>query len=490
MLCFLSFASCHGRQSGVMAVLLSVVSASYADDGLSLDAATQRIRSTSYALAAAQANLAAFQHQQQAFTQLARPVVNVDLRAIRYRSQVDVPLGDLKVAGENAAQQALSDVSTQLGLPSDVAESLNHQFSAALNGLLDRVPDSRRFSLAGEALKPSISAVLPLYTGGSIRAAQQIAQHQVTRAASDYAQTTDQQTLRVIEAYFGLQWHRHMQQLATENQRGFALHLHNANALFQHGMISKAQVLQVAVAANAAQRQLDQAESAIRSASLELSNILQLDPLPPLSTPLFVSRQVLAPVQTFVAAAYQDSPQLHTLDADRRIAAEGVQLANASRLPTAYAFGQHSLNDHDWIIGIGARYTLLANTDRQKIVAAAQDRRNAADALDQQARQDLTLLIYRAHEDTQTAQRAALGLDVNQAAALENLRVQTVAFKEGETTAAVLIDAQTAWQQTQAERATAAYRYDMALATLRAASGQLSLFNGDVQHADHGMTSP
>ncbi len=74
------------------------------------------------------------------------------------------------------------------------------------------------------------------------------------------------------------------------------------------------------------------------------------------------------------------------------------------------------------------------------------------------------------------ARRAFASIASSVAAAEENLRVKQIGFREGVGTAAEVTDARTALGLARAQRAAAAYEYDLSLAALLAASGQSERF--------------
>jgi outer membrane protein TolC len=78
-------------------------------------------------------------------------------------------------------------------------------------------------------------------------------------------------------------------------------------------------------------------------------------------------------------------------------------------------------------------------------------------------------------------------LDSSITAARENLRVQTVAFREGEGTATPVIAAQAALDAAEAQRISVAYEYDLALAGLLASSGRLDEYSGYLARADQRL---
>ena len=460
--------------------------------GISFQQAMQRLKDTSYALKAADASSAASEQQAQAMSHLWSPIINLDARAIKYRTEVDVPLGNVKNAGEKLANQAFGSAVDQLPapLPEDSANQIKDRFSSSLSGLLDYVPNSQNLVIEDSLFRPSISMVMPLYAGGSIQAAQTIAQLNHQKSKLSREQLDQQQTLILVEAYFGQQLALRLKQLSSQHLLGLQQHVSNAFKLEQQGMISKSQRLQAEVAMQSAQRQSDQASANELSSRYRLQQLLQQQDVHNLATPLFVNTQPLQPLESYLSAFQQQSPQLEQFSKDKQLAKQAATIAKSQLLPNAYAFGQQTLNKSDWMVGIGARYTLLSNTDRKKLLNAAQARVEAVDALKMQAQQDIQQIILRSYYEAEAARKAFLSMQKDIEAAKENLRTQQFSFKEGETTATFVNDAMTALTLTYTDQATAAYRYDMALAALLTASGMAGQFDQFLAQSDIRTISP
>lgn len=471
--------------SGVSLALLAQASFAAAES-LSFSDAERIVQQQSYAIQGAQASLNASRHQAEAVSHLWTPIATLDARATKYRTEVNVPLSNIKSASENAANQALQQGLSSLPapVPADIANQITNNFSSGLSGLLDRLPDSRNFVVENSMFRPTVSAVMPLYSGGSITATQNIAQLGWQKSELLVQQTSQQQTLTLIEAYFGEQLAKQLLDVSKQYLDSMTGHLDQAIKMEQQGLISHGQRLQAEVATQSAQRQYNQSSSHEEASRYQLLQLLRTTQLPTLTTPLFINADSLPAIDDYFQAYEVTSPQANQLKLDQDIAKQGVTLAKANMLPTAYVFGQQTLNKSDWIIGVGARYTLLSNTDRFKMAAAAQDKVEAAKALTAQAQQDTKQVMVRAYHEAEAARKSFLSMQTDIKSAQENLRIQQASFKEGETTAPFVTDAVSALNAAYSDQAMAAYRYDMALATLLAASGQTDQFKTFLTHPD------
>ncbi len=130
------------------------------------------------------------------------------------------------------------------------------------------------------------------------------------------------------------------------------------------------------------------------------------------------------------------------------------------------------------------RYTLLSNVDRRHALNAAKANAAAADDAAREARKSAITATLRAWDLVESARRAFLLTDSSLAAAQENLRVQEIAFREGEATMTAVLAAEAALATARTQRAAIAYEYDLALAALLSASGQLDTFADHIAGAD------
>ena len=291
----------------------------------------------------------------------------------------------------------------------------------------------------------------------------------------------DNGLLQMTQLYFGQQLLERVRDVRRDALAGLERHVADALKLEQEGFISRAQRLQAQVARDDAARELEKAQADLASAQVALAGALRapsgVDPV----SPIFVIRQPLRSLDTYVDAALRAHPQLDRLGALEDQAEAGVALQRAKLRPTIYGFAQYNfdrrdtlLTDPDWSVGVGLRYTLFSGVGRGQAVQAARETVTQANAGLREARTQIEIGVTRSWNDAEAARRRFELTDTAITAAQENLRVQTLGYQEQQTTSLDVIDAQLGLARSRIQRAQAGYDFVVALAQLLHVSGQIA----------------
>ncbi len=459
---------------------------------LSFSEAEQRLRQTSGLERAAGYGVDAAQAQVAIAAGLNRPTVALDAQLVRYRKTFDISLDDALNRAQSDLTVALPGLIEDLpGLPGGVLDGIERRLEAALPELFASVPRDIRLEVDQTAFRPTVTALQPLYTGGAIAAARRAAGANLDLAEAQQREAVALGDLNLARAYFGQALAEQSAQIALETRDGFDLHLRNAERMQAQGVLSRSQVLQVQVARDGAQRQLERAVVEVANARADLARAIGLDGGVSVTTPLFVNRNAVGDVREFTDGAGSDNARTRQAAARRDLAEAGADLAASRLRPSVYAFGTYNLNpdsalptEPDWAVGVGARYTLMSSVDRRQMLGAARAQSAAAAEAERQARDDARSLVTRAYNQVELARRQFLSLDSSLAAASENLRVQEIGSREGEATAAAVVDARTLLGVARLQRAAAAYEYDVSLAALLSAAGDGRTLSAYLQRND------
>jgi len=329
--------------------------------------------------------------------------------------------------------------------------------------------------------RPILQATLPLYTGGAIPAQQRLGAAAVQQAQAERALQADALLTQLAQAYFGQSLAERVVVARRQARDGLQQHLADTVRLEQHGFATHAQQLQAQVARDQAEREFQKAVNELETARQTLALLLRSSPIEA-ATPLFVLTQPIGTRAHFRELAGAGHPQLVRFQAIVAQSREAVRLQQARQKPEVFAFGQYdahkqdaTLVEPDWAVGVGIRYAFLSGGRRQQ-VAAARARSGQADAALQEVRVELDIAVTRAFDAMANAQVQFALLESAIAQAEENLRLQTLSFREGQATSLDVIDARVALVNAQVARAQAAYQFDVSLAQLLEASGQAGQF--------------
>jgi outer membrane protein TolC len=443
-----------------MLCIVAFASPAFTQDVLPLPldygAAQERLLHRSDAIEASAANIRSKEAQEGATRTLGRPDIDIEAQLLEYQKTLYLPLGSL----------------------APVAEAFG-------------IPDPLKFRQERTSTRPIVTATLPIYAGGQISGTQAGARAQVAQAKADRDIAIDDALVQLVRAYYGQQLAERALGIRRDVLDGLERHVADAVKLEQARFISRAQRLQAEVARDDAARDYAQAISDLATANAALAGILRAPAgVRPIS-PLGVDSRPLAPLATFKAAALDTHPQLARLRALEDQAEAGVKIQQSKLRPTIYGFGQYNfdrrnslLTDPDWSIGVGLKYKLISGAGRQQQVEAARATVEQADAGLREARTQLDIGVTKAWNDVEAARKRFLLLDSALVSADENVRLQTLSYREQQATSLDVVDAQLGRGRARIQRAQAANDYVQALARLLSMSGQVDRMPEYLSRAD------
>ena len=306
--------------------------------------------------------------------------------------------------------------------------------------------------------RAAINAQLPIYMGGAINAKVRAADEAVYESQARTQAQRDTVDTELAQKYFAVQ-------LA----------------------LSKLERMAVEVNRDTAKRELLTAQTNRRVAESELAGLLREESVGELKNPLFVVTEDIGTLKSWQDKALGASPVLKSVVAQRRQAEQGVTAAKAAWHPQVYAFANYNMIKHyltipepDWIAGIGLKFTLWDNKDRNASIAAANSRVTKAQAAHDEARNRIQTAVQTAYLKSNEAREAYRLTDSTLSLAKENLRLREKGFSEGLSTADEVNDARTKLLAAEIARRVAAYRFVVAWAMLNAVSGDMNAFEQSV----------
>src|SRR5690606_34422911 len=193
------------------------------------------------------------------------PRVDLNVRAYAFHNELDIPLDSFKNNLEQTLAQGINDRVNQQNLPSGIADPLKEGLNQTIHSGVGLFPDSANVVLEDQVIRPTVSILMPLYTGGLTSSAKEVANIKAQRSQLNTQQQQDIQRFELIQAYFNAQLQKQLLDSSRSNFNAMQSHYNNALKLEQQGFISKGQRMQFEVAKNNAQRTYQNAEASLRS---------------------------------------------------------------------------------------------------------------------------------------------------------------------------------------------------------------------------------
>lgn len=437
---------------------------------LGFDAAWEQLQTHSGKLASAQAALQGKRLQGEGLQGLGGPTLGLSAATYAYNANLTLDLDPIN-------QRLL-----QLGQPLQAPLQALHIPAPAFGPL----PQSYTYNRHGSGDTASVSLMWPLYVGGATDATRALVAAQGDEAQADALRTGHELVTLLVQRYFGAQLAAraaHLRQAAYDN---VLEHDRAVEKMLAAGVVSRIERLQARAAVEDARRNALKAQDDAELAAIALARTVGVSQRVLPQSPLFVSSQPVPPMDHFLQAALLHHPGLAKVAA-KKAQAESLHAGEEGlRKPQLFAFGQHALatGNPDWVVGVGARWTLYDPVDRDKMAAASLQQVAQAEHTDAQARNDIALLVERNWRVLEQARRQFLSMQPGADVADEVLRLRKAGLREGTSTAVDLMDAEMYVAKVQTERAQAAYDYVVALASLLEGCGLSEEFGAYLARAD------
>lgn len=325
-----------------------------------------------------------------------------------------------------------------------------------------------------------LSATMPVFTGGRLRAGVRAADAAVTAAEAGQRSMVGEVATELAQRYFGLQLAIQNRATRQASWESLGRHVERARSLERNGQIARAERLRAEVALAEADRDVQQAESDEQLARLALSATLAMDVEIMPETPLF-KVPPLAPVDSFKAAARDRNPILARLASEQARARQGIDATRGEFLPSLGLFAQRELYTHDltitqpvWAAGVQLSLPLFQGGQRFARLAGARAQARQVELLRIRAQRDIELLVEQRYRQVEQARIQLTSLEATRTLAEESLRAQQLAFAAGLATSLDVVDAEQALARVQLGMFKALHDADVSLAALLESIGQPS----------------
>jgi outer membrane protein TolC len=427
----------------------------------SFDAAWKTVLKENDALAAEQRNIERASYLQDAASDLFLPSLSLSANYTRLDHSVSVQPSDL------VDSMPIEDVSQLFDITPDTLDSM---FTSTLT--------------ERDVFTSSIKALWPIYTGGRINAAQDIAksQHSEAMFLMNIKQLEKFQDL--VKYYFAVVLSEQILQTKIEVEHDLNQHYQNALKLEKQGQINKLERLQAQVSLNKSQVDLKKSLRDSEIAQVALARLLKINEKVVPTTTLFINEK-LPPMSAFLDKTLANFPALKILDAKKEQAEGLIKVEKGKYYPEVYLYGNYNLYEEDnlasqiapdWEVGIGLRIPIIDSSGRSGKTKAAHSAKMQVKHLKAQALQDLSVLVEKTYHEANQSLEEYLGLKSSLALSDENLLLRRKAFSQGISTSLDVVDAQLFVASIKTQRFVAAYQYMLSLSKLLALSMDVNTF--------------
>ncbi|WP_419176714.1 TolC family protein [Desulfosediminicola sp.] len=440
---------------------------------ISFTEAWQRVKASNELLQAEQANIERAEHERSANRDLYLPQLNLSAGYMYLDDSVELSGSQIldSISGSDDLLEALApilgsidvDPTSLLGLSSTISER--------------------------EVLISGLSMLWPLYTGGRITAAQDIAKARVRESELQYQLKLRDRFEELSKRYFGVVFAEQIVATRLEVEASLKKHLDHATLLYKNGQVAEVERMQAEASYDRARVNRLKAEADRKIASTALNSMLAVEEPAQPATPLFV-RDDLPLLESSINGALAGFPGLAIFDAKEEMVAGKAAVEKGKYFPEVAAVGNYSLHEGDglafeltpdWFVGVSVSLPLIDRSGRGGHYRAAKSLERRIDLLRSQARKDISLLVEKTWRETSQALAEYEGLKTSLKLAEETVVLRNKAFQQGLATSLDVIDANLFVASVKTQRSLAAYTYIKRLARLLTLSGDVGDEGFDVQ---------
>lgn len=335
------------------------------------------------------------------------------------------------------------------------------------------------FQPADDFRNETVTGEQVLYAGGRIRAAIEAARFLTESKEWQKAVTLAQVEFDAKQGFYNVLLTSSLVEVAAESVRTFERNLTDAQEMYDVGMISNFEVLRAKTELGARKSELVAAKNALRLAEANLRRVLFL----PEDTRLDLVASIDwkpsdTPVETYVATALENRPEIQALEKSIEAAKQQVRGAKGQYLPRVgfraeysnTANGSMAMND-GWTFSVGAEYDIYAGGKRKYDVLEARSQVTSLEHQLTDLQRLVELDVTQAHISIQDAMAKIESERGTVTLAQEGLRLAELRFQEGVGTQSEILDAELALTNAQSSLFKALREFAVANASLERAMG-------------------
>ena len=445
----------------ILLVTLSVTCLPALSQKITFSQAWQTVIQKSDALAAETQNIARSHHLQDAASDLNLPSVTLRANYTRLDRSVQVKPSDV------VDSMPITDLNSVIDLDSTTIDSL---FTSTIT--------------ERDVFTSSISALWPIYTGGKITAAQDIAKARHGEASTLMSMKKIEKFEELVKYYFGVVLSEQVLQTRTKVVEGLQLHYDHALKLKEQGQINNLELLRSQVSLDKAKVDMKKSMRQANITKIALMRMLKITENIQTESPLFTN-EYLPEMSYFIDKTLSDFPALKQLDLKLKQANGLIDLEKSNYYPKVYLYGNYNLYEQDslaselapdWEIGIGVSVPIIDTSGRSGKTKAANSTVLQVKHLKAQAVQDLSVLVEKTYHEANQSLEEYNGLQSSLSLSKQNLSLQRQAFMQGISTSVDVIDAELFVAGIETQRLSASYKYIISLSKLLALSMDINAF--------------
>jgi len=374
-----------------------------------------------------------------------------------------------------------------LGNIGSIIGILDEKTTAVVNGIGQKVSDAFRTDTRNVYMA-SIMVRQPIYMGGSITAANRIADINEEMAANEAESRRQTVIYDTDKAYWTVVSLKHKKTLA-DSYLALVKKLHaDVNKMIKAGVATKADGLKVSVKVNEAEMQLTQVEDGLALSRMLLCQLCGL-PTDTGITLLDESKERLGSTSpeevTDIKAAIHNRPEVRMLQNTIDISRQATKIMKATNLPQIALTGGYLVTNPNlyngferkfsgvWNIGVLVRVPVWNWFEGAYKIRAGKTATSIAtmelDEVEEKIELQISQCLFKVKEARKRLDMAGKNIE----RAEENLRCADLGFREGVMQATEVMEAQTAWLQARSQKIDAEIDVRLSNTDLKKALGAL-----------------
>jgi len=331
----------------------------------------------------------------------------------------------------------------------------------------------------------SFTLAQPLYVGGKVGAARQVARHFMAAARDQLEETRADITLQVRSAYLTASLARRLRDIAVDSRRVAQEHFDQVEAFYQAGTAAEFDVLRARVDLENRDPIVVQAENAATLAVLELKRLVNVPAEQPVRLTTDVDPTIVEVDEQTLRQMVMERPALQAAAEAVGMRQQAVKIAKGNRLPTVTLLGTLGFQSYpnnplppgfdawrkDWSAALAVSIPIFDGFRARGQIDQAQAELMTAELQETQLREALSLQLAQALAEYRTSRTQIQARRETVSMAERAMDLADVRFAGGLATQLEVSDAALLLDQARVNEVQALYDYVRALATLERLSG-------------------